>query len=874
MGDKLARSPTGNKAKKKTPAKGGSTSRASRSSTERKPGKDTVFRPPAWVIGLLLLAVALFVLVLSLWQGNTGIIGGFLRPVLLTVFGMGSPLLGIWLLIYSVDLLFSREDSPRSFKGVFGFFALQTVVQLIASAAAVTRDLPLIEPGVYSLYGGWLGMWLYGLLIRLIGPVGFWLTVAILAIVTIVLFVRFPPVTIFLRFVGRQARASMPSSSQRAQMLQRGKNILQRKQVSDEQGASAANAVADTLAESADSDDAAQRRARLMSLVSSPPPEEREGSAESRTESTNMPFVPSEEPDTQPGIISSPPNRLIPDTEVVLSGSTALPVILLPQAPLSFEEEETVFSTPVIQHSPHTPPQRRETAPGDIGDLDSHSRRLPTPATPTYTNLRPQLSYGSNPAVPPYEPPPLNLLAPPNEKRGLSAAELSRNSAQLEETLDQFGVKAKVIEIHQGPAVTRYELQLAPGIRVNKVANLSDDIALSLAALGVRIEAPIPGKAAIGIEVPNREVTPVAISEIIGGREFWDAASPLTVALGKDITGAPVVADLTRMPHLLIAGTTGSGKSVCLNSMVTSILFRCTPQEVRLIMVDPKVVEMQGYNGIPHLLAPVVTDPKKAAAVLKIATREMDRRYERFAAVKVKNLQQYNHRLRTEEGEVETLPYWVIFIDELADLMMVARDDVEQSIIRLSQLARAAGIHLVLGTQRPTTDVITGIIKGNVPSRIAFAVSSGIDSRIILDTNGAEKLLGRGDMLFMPLGSYRPQRIQGAYISESEMEDIVAHVKMQGVPVYNEEILLGGDEGEDMALGNELDPLFFQAAQLVVAARGGSTSYIQRRLSVGYSRAGRLMDQLEERGVVGPSKGSKPRDVLVSSEQLEQMLKA
>ena len=473
-------------------------------------------------------------------------------------------------------------------------------------------------------------------------------------------------------------------------------------------------------------------------------------------------------------------------------------------------------------------------------------------------------------AVPTYNPPPLSLLASPTGRAPVDPDKLADNIMQLEQTLQMFNVKATVVDVSQGPTVTRYELQLAPGIRVNRVANLADDIAMALAAVAVRIEAPIPGKAAVGIEVPNQETQSVMISEILTNRVFREARHPLTVALGKDITGKPIVANIADAPHLLIAGTTGSGKSVCMNALICSILYRCSPEQVRMIMVDPKVVEMSNYNGIPHLLAPVVTDPKKAATVLKIATQEMDRRYELFATLAVKNIGQFNAKVQEEQLDLPLLPYWLIFIDELADLMMIAKESVEHAITRISQLARAAGIHLVVGTQRPTTDVVTGIIKSNVPSRIAFAVSSSIDSRIILDANGAERLLGRGDMLFQLVGSHKPIRIQGAFISEKEVDAVVAHVKGQGTLDYSVEVALEEEEEIERTPNTERDPLFLKAAHLVIEERYGSTSYLQRRLSVGYSRAGRIMDQLQDHGVVGPAKGSKPREVLMTIEQLDQ----
>ncbi|HHT63042.1 MAG: DNA translocase FtsK 4TM domain-containing protein [Bacillota bacterium] len=436
----------------------------------------------------------------------------------------------------------------------------------------------------------------------------------------------------------------------------------------------------------------------------------------------------------------------------------------------------------------------------------------------------------------------------------------------LEETLESFGVKVKVTQVSCGPAVTRFEMQPCPGVKVSKIVNLADDIALNLAAPVVRIEAPVPGKSVIGIEVPKKEVSTVCFREVLETPQFLQSSSKLTVALGKDITGNPVVADLAAMPHLLIAGATGSGKSVCINTLICSILYKAKPSEVKFLMIDPKMVEMANYNGLPHLISPVVTDPKRAAGALKWIVNEMENRYNIFASTGVKDLYRYNE-LKQNTGE--ELPQMVVLIDELSDLMMVAPNDVEDSICRLAQMARAAGIHLVVATQRPSVDVITGLIKANIPSRIAFAVSSQIDSRTILDMAGAEKLLGKGDMLFNPIGAAKPIRVQGVYIAEEDINNIVSHCCSQAKPEYLEGILKGEFSGEDKSM--EKDVLFDDAAKLVITTGQASVSLLQRRLRVGYSRAARLMDMLENQGIVGEYEGSKPRNVLVTLEQFERM---
>ena len=450
--------------------------------------------------------------------------------------------------------------------------------------------------------------------------------------------------------------------------------------------------------------------------------------------------------------------------------------------------------------------------------------------------------------------------------------ELIDSANKLEEILGSFGVDAKVVQVTKGPSVTRYELQPSPGVKVSKIVNLSDDIALGLAASGVRIEAPIPGKAAVGIEVPNKTQTSVFLREVLDSKEFLTSKNKLAFALGKDIGGTCVVGDLSKMPHTLIAGATGSGKSVCINSLIISILYKYSPDEVKLLMVDPKVVELNAYNGIPHLLIPVVTDPKKAAAALNWAVNEMTKRYNLFAESGVRNIDSYNGLL--EKGEIEAkLPYIVIIVDELADLMMVCPNDVEDYIGRLAQMARAAGMHLVIATQRPSVDVITGVIKANIPSRISFAVSSQIDSRTILDSAGAEKLLGKGDMLYYPVGESKPLRVQGCFISEEEVENVIEFIKKdQQEAIYEESIIdhINNEtqEGAYQENGEPDDDLLSEAIKLVVDFEQASTSFIQRRLRIGFNRASRIMDQLEERGVITAKDGSRPRQVLMKKEEL------
>ncbi|HSO58669.1 MAG TPA: DNA translocase FtsK, partial [Paenisporosarcina sp.] len=441
---------------------------------------------------------------------------------------------------------------------------------------------------------------------------------------------------------------------------------------------------------------------------------------------------------------------------------------------------------------------------------------------------------------------------------------IQANAKKLEQTFQSFGVKARVTQVHLGPAVTKYEVLPDTGVKVSKIVSLSDDLALALAARDIRIEAPIPGKSAIGIEVPNQEVAIVSLREVLDAKENNKPDSKLMIGLGRDITGQAVLAELNKMPHLLVAGSTGSGKSVCINGIIVSIIMRAKPHEVKMMMIDPKMVELNVYNGIPHLLAPVVTDPRKASQALKKVVSEMERRYDLFSHTGMRNIEGYNEHIRkwNEENEEKhpKLPYIVVIVDELADLMMVASNDVEDSITRLAQMARAAGIHLIIATQRPSVDVITGVIKANIPSRIAFAVSSSIDSRTILDMGGAEKLLGRGDMLFLAAGASKPVRVQGAFLSDQEVEKVVEFAIAQQKAQYQEEMI--PTEIEEVSRDEETDELYEEAVQLVTDMQTASVSLLQRRFRVGYSRAARMIDQMEMRGVVGGYEGSKPRQVL------------
>ena len=552
----------------------------------------------------------------------------------------------------------------------------------------------------------------------------------------------------------------------------------------------------------------------------------------------------------------------------------------VPHFTIEYGREDTGASEPMAREN-HVPPivppspnpMRKNVVP--MPDYDEIAPIMPAAALLDGSAAAALPSENGEKAITkPYELPSVERLLTKQEKKknALLSLEIEEKASVLQRTLSDFRVQAKIINACHGPAVTRYELEPAPGVKVSKITNLADDLALSLAATAIRIE-PIPGKAAIGIEVPNKELEGVQLREVLESKQFAEAKSRLTVGLGIDIAGKPIFADLAKMPHLLVAGATGSGKSVCINTLITSILFKATPEEVKFILVDPKMVELSNYNGIPHLMVPVVTEAKKAASVLNWSVQEMEKRYAKFADCGVRNMETYNAKFTDDK-----MPAIVIIIDELADLMMVAPHDVEDAICRLAQKARAAGIHMVLATQRPSVDVITGIIKANIPSRISFAVSSQIDSRTILDRSGAEKLVGKGDMLFYPVGASKPMRVQGAFISDEEVEGLLEFIRAQGQEMEaNEEIITftenaareetEADDSKTKGKRSTYDALLPDAVELVMTTGQASTSSIQRRFRIGYTRAGRLVDEMEALHIVGPNVGSKPREILMTSEQ-------
>lgn len=539
------------------------------------------------------------------------------------------------------------------------------------------------------------------------------------------------------------------------------------------------------------------------------------------------------------------------------------------------EEPEEVVPEPVVvekvHKKPKQPKQTQTSIEENVAEIEQEMEQIQSPV--------------SENSVQEYVFPPVSLLTKGENAQGDSKKHLQETAMKLQQTLKTFGVNVTITDVSCGPSVTRYEMQPEMGVKVSKIVNLADDIKLNLAAADIRIEAPIPGKAAVGIEVPNKENVMVRFRDMIESAEFQNHKSNICFTAGKDIGGQVVVADIAKMPHLLIAGATGSGKSVCINTIIMSLLYKANPDDVKLILIDPKVVELSVYNGIPHLFIPVVTDPKKAAGALHWAVAEMTDRYQKFAEYQVRDLKGYNQKVESikdieDETKPQKLPQIVIVVDELADLMMVAPGDVEDAICRLAQLARAAGIHLIIATQRPSVDVITGLIKANMPSRIAFSVSSGVDSRTILDMNGAEKLLGNGDMLFYPQGYQKPLRVQGPFVSDTEVEAVVDFLKKQSTVVYNTEIeekmnsvsVTGNSSGSITGGGDDRDAYFVEAGKFVIEKEKGSIGMLQRMFKIGFNRAARIMDQLEEAGVVGPEEGTKPRKILMSMSEFEEYI--
>lgn len=803
------------------------TRRRTRASETRKKEKGQKKSAPLLkfeITGLILIFFGIFATI-GILGVDTGSVGYALDGILAYGFGFGRIVVPLSLVIAGLKYIMLRKAWPMTAVWAWGAWAYELFLTLIH--LLLVPDGAEFMPASLRVGGGIAGAILASVLRGMLGQVGAILFIVVASVVTTLLWKKWSiaePVAI----VSNKATEEVSKMSDKAvESLQDASTAIrswQRPHIFDVQKEEAEEEYRDLIqAKSADEEEQEQRETAVEWNITEP--EEK------------IPFTPvyTEEP------VSDYEPDAVEETDAVLDEPADSRSDV--EAHSNLAEKTDVLQADMTDLKPVEVEKTAATA--DVGMTG-------TSAVPKAEGKRP------------YRLPPMTMLNPGKGQSGGLSDEVRQNARILQETLQSFNIDAKILNASQGPAVTRYELEPAAGVKVSKIVHLADDIALKLAATDIRIEAPIPGKAAVGIEVPNKKLSGVTIRDVLDTEAFKNTVGGVPVSLGKDIAGNPVIADLTKMPHLLVAGSTGSGKSVCINTFIASILFKQRPEDVKLILIDPKVVELSNYNGIPHLLTPVVTDPKKAASVLRWAVREMDDRYKRFALTKTRDISRYNE-LHPEEA----MPFVVIIIDELADLMMVASNDVEESICRLAQKARACGMHLVLATQRPSVDVLTGLIKANVPSRIAFAVSSQIDSRTILDMAGAEKLIGKGDMLFYPMGASKPLRVQGAFISDAEIDKMTEFIKQQGEPEYDESVQKAQSEHNDSEMDFFEDELMRQAIDMVLETGQASASMLQRRFRIGYTRAARMVDTMEAMHIVGPSNGSKAREILMTPEEVQ-----
>ena len=803
------------------------TRRRTRASETRKKEKGQKKSAPLLkfeITGLILIFFGIFATI-GILGVDTGSVGYALDGILAYGFGFGRIVVPLSLVIAGLKYIMLRKAWPMTAVWAWGAWAYELFLTLIH--LLLVPDGAEFMPASLRVGGGIAGAILASVLRGMLGQVGAILFIVVASVVTTLLWKKWSiaePVAI----VSNKATEEVSKMSDKAvESLQDASTAIrswQRPHIFDVQKEEAEEEYRDLIqAKSVDEEEQEQRETAVEWNITEP--EEK------------IPFTPvyTEEP------VSDYEPDAVEETDAVLDEPADSRSDV--EAHSNLAEKTDVLQADMTDLKPVEVEKTAATA--DVGMTG-------TSAVPKAEGKRP------------YRLPPMTMLNPGKGQSGGLSDEVRQNARILQETLQSFNIDAKILNASQGPAVTRYELEPAAGVKVSKIVHLADDIALKLAATDIRIEAPIPGKAAVGIEVPNKKLSGVTIRDVLDTEAFKNTVGGVPVSLGKDIAGNPVIADLTKMPHLLVAGSTGSGKSVCINTFIASILFKQRPEDVKLILIDPKVVELSNYNGIPHLLTPVVTDPKKAASVLRWAVREMDDRYKRFALTKTRDISRYNE-LHPEEA----MPFVVIIIDELADLMMVASNDVEESICRLAQKARACGMHLVLATQRPSVDVLTGLIKANVPSRIAFAVSSQIDSRTILDMAGAEKLIGKGDMLFYPMGASKPLRVQGAFISDAEIDKMTEFIKQQGEPEYDESVQKAQSEHNDSEMDFFEDELMRQAIDMVLETGQASASMLQRRFRIGYTRAARMVDTMEAMHIVGPSNGSKAREILMTPEEVQ-----
>lgn len=804
--------------------------------------------------GIIFLAVGVF-LVITTQLNTTGTFGNAIHSLVFGLFGLMAYALPYYFIALALCLFLRKMQHINGRTTFFSFLIFvmlcilnsyryldETNIQLSISAIG-----DFFDGGIQLRNGGVFGMWLGGLIVKLLGKPGL-IIFAVAVIAISVLLVADTPIS---KYLGKKREQREEKTILREMLTE--KREAQAKTVPEESGvpiitpSHSVPQVKDPLAFPMEE---GARQNFMQNL---------EGADFGESIVTNTGF----------GLDGG--NASGAGLGLGLSGGFASPENAA-TAPNPFMDDfmsvDSVTTEPMGLNAEPEKVSALSTPAATENIKEIRKENTPTALDNTEMALQAEENLAKKIPATSYVFPPVDLMKKPRAKQmQMNEHQLQQKAALLENTLQNFHVDARVLNVTQGSSVTRYEVQPAVGVKVSSITKLADDIALNLRAKSIRIEAPIPGKAAVGIEVENEKPDMVSIRELIDSKEFRNASSKISFAVGKDISGRNVIANLKEMPHLLIAGATGSGKSVCINTIITSLLYKASPDEVKLILIDPKVVELGNYNGIPHLLVPVVTDPKKAAAALNWAVNEMTQRYKFFAEESVKDLDSYNELMRANQEPDKVLPKIVIIIDELADLMMVAPSQVEESICRLAQLARAAGMHLIVATQRPSVDVVTGLIKANIPSRIAFSVSSQVDSRTILDVGGAEKLLGKGDMLYSPVGENKPLRIQGPYISDSETARIIDFVKKQGESTYDESVVQTIETPEKSQYGEVSDELTEDAIAFILKQKKASVSMLQRRFRIGYNRAASIIDEIEARGIISPADGSKPRQVLYTEEE-------
>ena len=896
-----ARSASGKNGTKSGAAKV-SVSPAKKQAVKREPERRESERAIHQVLPYLFAFFALFMLLCLLFPDTTGSLGAWIRAGLTGVFGGASFVFAVLLLIAAFFWRKDVDNHARGYKLAFAvvvMLSFSVFFRLLYTSEECYRVAELYDLGQRmgreingGVVGGILGSGLY----HLTGPVGAWIITVFCMLLFSVFYIGMTPRYIFISAKYHAIRRREQLREQRAEGREESWSEQEKRRLTERE-----ERIREMRAKAAERDEELQSQMQEPLHVST----ERRGRIDAN--------IYTDDARTEPLTSENPLDRA--DAPAVEEGSAidasvfddSFEVGGVANGTAHGDDVEVLdISIPVGAGSeaPETAPQAQPAAVTDLNEIFADPEKIvllrgehgegtvPVKAESVLEVHREPVGEEPKPAPSPEKPkpayhfPPLTLLAKDTSAKNVDvSAELKENAEKLVETLQSFHVNTKIIDISRGPTITRYELAPEAGTRVRAISNLVDDIALNLATTGVRIESPIPGKSAVGVEVPNKAVATVYIRELIENKTFREAGSRLTCALGMDVAGTPVYCDLAKMPHMLISGATGQGKSVCMNSLIVSLLYKASPEQVKLIMIDPKKVELNIYNGIPHLLVPVVSDPKKAAGALHWAVTEMERRFELIESVGVRDLGAYN-TITKDDPEKEYLPQIVILIDELADLMMTAPDDVEESICRIAQKARAAGMHLVIGTQRPSVDVITGLIKSNIPSRIAFRTSSQIDSRTIIDIAGAEKLIGRGDMLYAPVGISKPMRVQGAFVSEKEIEGITDFLKNSvGLADYSDEVmetiekeakLCGQKKGHADAAAedggdDDADPMLTRAIELAVDSGKISTSLIQRRLSLGYGRAAKIIDMMERKGIVSEPEGQKPRSVLITKEQWMEM---